>query len=51
MQPVCSSCYRPIKREATICVCGAPTQFMSFAERTAYELEQWRVYKERVRSA
>jgi hypothetical protein len=40
----CFSCGRPIDGEK-VCRCGAGTENMSFAERTAYELEQYKAYK------
>jgi hypothetical protein len=48
--PRCSSCGSPIGR-AAVCSCGKATPNMSFAERTAYELEQYKAYKARVASA
>jgi hypothetical protein len=48
--PRCSSCGSPIAQD-TVCSCGKATPNMSFAERTAYELEQYRAYKARVASA
>ena len=36
---------------AKLCSCGKATANMSFAERTEYELEQYRAYKARVASA
>jgi hypothetical protein len=30
-----------------VCSCGMPTKNMSFAERSQYELEQYRAYKAR----
>ncbi len=46
----CASCGSPI-RDATVCSCGMATPNMSFAERTAYELELYKAYKARVASA
>ena len=46
----CSSCGSPIG-QASVCRCGQATPNMSFAERTAYELEQYKAYKARVASA
>ena len=48
--PRCSRCGSPIG-QATVCSCGKATANMSFAERTAYELEQYKAYKARVASA
>ena len=48
--PRCSSCGSPIG-QATVCSCGQATPNMSFAERTAYELEQYKAYKARVATA
>jgi hypothetical protein len=44
--PRCSSCGAPVG-SANVCSCGKATPNMSFAERTAYELEQYRAYKAR----
>ena len=46
----CSSCGSPIE-QAAVCSCGKATPNMSFAERTAYELEQYKAYKARAASA
>ena len=48
--PRCLSCGSPIGQTA-VCSCGKATPNMSFAERTAYELEQYKAYKARVASA
>jgi hypothetical protein len=29
-----------------VCQCGAPTQFMSFQERNAFEAERYKAWKE-----
>ncbi|MGZ4127556.1 MAG: hypothetical protein ACXVEX_05365 [Actinomycetota bacterium] len=42
----CSSCGHPISDEK-ICSCGKPTHNLSFAERSKFEVEQWRAYKAR----
>ena len=46
----CSSCGAPIGTQK-ICSCGKATPNMSFAERTAYEVEQYKAYKARAGSA
>jgi len=43
----CSSCKSVIGGEK-VCSCGQATPNMSFAERTEYELQQYRAYKARV---
>jgi len=46
--PTCRRCDAPITPEDKICPsCSRPTIFMSFEERTQYEVEQYRAYKER----
>lgn len=45
---ICSSCGRNIREGQKVCNCGSATRFMSFEERTAYEVEQWRMYRQRV---
>jgi hypothetical protein len=43
----CSSCHSVIGGEK-VCSCGQATPNMTFAERTEYELQQYRAYKARV---
>jgi len=43
----CTSCGSPVG-QTHVCSCGKPTANMSFAERTAYEVEQYKAYKARV---
>ena len=43
----CPSCNAVIHGEK-VCSCGHATPNMSFAERTEYELQQYRAYKARV---
>ncbi len=43
----CSACDRSLMEEQKVCVCGQPTDKMSFAERAAYEVAQWRSHRER----
>ena len=46
--PSCRRCDTPITNEMKVCpACGKPTVFMTFEERTRYEVEQYRAYKER----
>ena len=42
----CSSCGVPVGTQK-VCSCGHATPNMSFAERTEYEVEQYRAYKAR----
>lgn len=44
---LCSACDRAIKEGQKVCGCGAATRYMDFVERTAYEVEQWRAYRNR----
>ena len=44
--PRCSSCGAPVG-SAKVCSCGQATPNMSFAERTAYEVEQYKAWKAR----
>lgn len=44
---LCTSCDRPVKDGVKVCPCGAATKHMDFVERTAYEVAQWRAYRER----
>ena len=41
---VCPRCEAQVGDDK-FCRCGAPTSKASFAERTQYELEQYRAYK------
>lgn len=43
----CHSCDRPLNDGQKVCRCGAATQHMTFAERTAWEVEQYRAYQQR----
>lgn len=43
----CNSCERPIRDEQKVCACGTATRYMTFSERTQYEVQQWRRYRER----
>ena len=44
--PLCSTCGVPVGTQK-ICSCGQATPNMSFAERTEYEVQQYRAYKAR----
>jgi hypothetical protein len=44
----CRACDAALDPVRTQCSCGRPTARMSFAERAAYEVLQWRAYQERV---
>jgi len=46
----CFSCGNPIDHQK-VCQCGAGTPNMSFAERSAYEVEQYKAYKAKAASA
>lgn len=44
---VCTICYQPLADEEKVCPnCGEATAFMTFEERKAHEVEQWRRYRE-----
>lgn len=43
----CHSCDRQLRRDQKFCECGAPSPFLSFEERTKFEVEQWRRHKAR----
>lgn len=47
----CSSCDRAIRQGQKVCACGTATRYMDFAERTQYEVEQWRAYRQRMATA
>lgn len=47
----CPSCDNHVSENQTHCTCGRPTWWASFTERAAYEVAQWRAYKERVATA
>jgi hypothetical protein len=42
----CAQCGHAVGKKS-VCSCGAATANMSFAERSEFELEQWRAYKAR----
>lgn len=44
----CAGCDAAVEPGQTHCGCGRPTARASFADRAAYEVLQWRAYKERV---
>jgi hypothetical protein len=44
---VCTRCQEPLDDGQKVCACGAATIHMSFTERTAYEVEQYKAWKER----
>lgn len=43
----CSSCDRLVSDGESLCACGQPTEFMSFADRAMWEAAQWRAHRER----
>ena len=45
MKEACGSCERPLREGQKICACGSATLYMDFAERTQYEVDQWRRYR------
>ncbi len=47
----CVRCTAPVEEGQKICVCGAATRFLSFEERSAYEVEMWRASREQPESA
>jgi nitrate reductase cytochrome c-type subunit len=47
----CTRCGDPVSESQTVCTCGSPTRFMTFEERAAYEVAQWRAYQERAAQA
>lgn len=48
---ICFSCQSAIVEGQKFCGCGRPTHNVTFAERTEWEVEQWRAHKERAASA
>jgi hypothetical protein len=44
---VCQACQHPIAKGQAICECGRPTVFMSFTDRAAFEVAQYKAWKER----
>jgi len=38
----CVACDRGLRDGQKVCECGTATRFMTFEERTAYEVELWR---------
>lgn len=45
--PTCRRCEAPIAEDVKVCSCGTPTVYMSFQERTAFEVEQYKAWKSR----
>ncbi len=43
----CHSCDRAIDAGQKVCGCGSATHYMTFSERTQWELEQYRNYLQR----
>jgi hypothetical protein len=43
--PSCRRCEAPIAEDVKVCQCGTPTVYMSFQERTVYEVEQYKAWK------
>jgi hypothetical protein len=48
---LCHSCDRPLDAGQKVCRCGSATHYMTFAERTQWELEQYRNYQQRATAA
>lgn len=46
-QTMCEACQGPITEGQTACECGRPTVYMSFQDRTRFEVEQYKAWKER----
>jgi hypothetical protein len=47
----CTSCGRALIGGRKVCACGAPTPFMTFEERTQYEVQRWREHLDRAATA
>jgi hypothetical protein len=47
----CTRCNGHITKDQKVCECGAATANMTFQERAAWEVSQWRAYQERAQSA
>ena len=47
----CANCEASIDPGQTHCGCGRPTSRASFSDRAAYEVLQWRAYKERAEAS
>ena len=44
---LCHSCDRPLRDGQKVCSCGSATHYMTFAERTDWEVQQYRMYQQR----
>jgi hypothetical protein len=51
VKELCPSCDRAIQEGQKVCACGTATHYMDFAERTQWEVEQWRSYRQGARAA
>ena len=47
-EDTCPGCDDQLSRGQTHCACGRPTQYATFDDRAAYEVSQWRAYRERI---
>ncbi|MGZ4121041.1 MAG: hypothetical protein ACXVQS_10310 [Actinomycetota bacterium] len=47
----CPSCDRALHEGQKVCACGKATLYMDFAERTAWEVEQWREHVQTARAS
>ena len=47
----CNRCGAGIAEGKTLCECGKPTKFMSFADRNRFEVSQWRTHQDRMARA
>lgn len=45
VKELCPSCDRALHEGQKVCACGTATDNMDFAERAAWEVEQWRAYR------
>jgi hypothetical protein len=41
----CHSCDRAIHEGQKVCACGSATHYMTFTERTQWEVEQYRAFR------
>jgi hypothetical protein len=46
IKELCPSCDAAIHEGQKVCRCGTATHYMDFSERTAWEVEQWRSYRQ-----
>jgi hypothetical protein len=46
VKELCPSCDRSLHEGQKLCACGTATHYMDFAERTQYEVQQWRASRQ-----